>query len=199
MVMANDFQLLKQGDPQGKYYMPAMSDAPLRGYKGRHEWFWEPGDEAHIFPLEHLMDMYLKSVGRNTSLIIGLTPDTAGLMPMPDVLRLREWGSAIKQQFENPLAKSAGSGYVLEMPFKKTQGIDQVLIMEDIVFGERIRKFVLEAKTATGWQTITEGSCIGHKYLHRFPEVRASALRLRITEALDTPQIKSLQVFGKNN
>lgn len=198
VVLANDFQLLKQGDSQGKYYMPAMSDAPLRGYKGRHEWFWEPGDEAHIFPLEHLMDMYFKSVGRNTSLILGLTPDTAGLLPMPDVLRLKEWGAAIKQQFENPLASSSGSGYAFEVSFKKMQQIDRVLIMEDIVFGERVRQFVLEAKTPNGWQTINEGSCIGHKYLNRFPKILASALRLRIIEALDTPLIKKIQVFGNN-
>jgi len=49
-IFKDNFRLLKEGDPNGKYYMPAMSDAPLRGYNGRHEWFWEPGDEAHIFP-----------------------------------------------------------------------------------------------------------------------------------------------------
>jgi hypothetical protein len=32
--MKNDWQLLKEGDPDGRYYMPAMSDAPLRGYNG---------------------------------------------------------------------------------------------------------------------------------------------------------------------
>jgi hypothetical protein len=34
-----------------------MADAPLRGYKGRHEWFWEPGDDDHIFPVESLVNM----------------------------------------------------------------------------------------------------------------------------------------------
>ena len=57
-ITANNFQLLKTGDPNGTYYMPAMSDAPLRGYHGGHEWFWEPGDEEHIYPLENLIDMY---------------------------------------------------------------------------------------------------------------------------------------------
>ena len=56
-IFKDDFKMLKEGDPNGKYYMPAMSDAPLRGYKGRHEWFWEPGDEAYIQPLENLMNM----------------------------------------------------------------------------------------------------------------------------------------------
>ena len=55
-----------------------MADSPLRGANGRHEWFWEPDDENNIYPLTTLMDMYEKSVGRNATLIIGLTPDPMG-------------------------------------------------------------------------------------------------------------------------
>ena len=65
------YYTLKHGDPEGEYWMPAMSDAPLRGYNGRHEWFWEPGDEAHVYPLENLMDIYYGSVGHNSTLIMG--------------------------------------------------------------------------------------------------------------------------------
>jgi hypothetical protein len=56
-IAKDNFKLLKEGDPNGAFWVPAMSDAPLRGYNGRHEWFWEPGDEAHVFPLENLMDI----------------------------------------------------------------------------------------------------------------------------------------------
>ena len=52
-----------------------MADTPLRGYNGRHEWFWEPGDDDKaVYPLENLMEMYEKSVGRNATLMVGLTP-----------------------------------------------------------------------------------------------------------------------------
>ena len=79
------FYTLKHGDPDGKYWLPAMSDAPLRGYNGSHEWFWKPDDEAHIFPPENLMDMYYQSVGHNSTLIMGLTPDSHGLLPEQDL------------------------------------------------------------------------------------------------------------------
>lgn len=197
VVLANDFELLKRGDPNGKYYMPAMSDAPLRGYNGRHEWFWEPGDEAHIFPLKHLIDMYYKSVGRNTSLILGLTPDADGLLPEPDVQRLKEWGAAIRDEFATPLATTSGNSQELVLPFSKKQAIDRILIMEDIAQGERVRQFVVEAKTSKGWVVLVEGSCIGHKFLHRFDPIEASALRLRITQSVAPPHIKSFQVFQK--
>ncbi len=196
VVLANNFQLLKEGDPNGDYYMPAMSDAPLRGYNGRHEWFWEPGDEEHIFPLENLMNMYYKSVGHNTSLILGLTPNPDGLLPEPDVQRLKEWGDEIKRRFSNPLATASGKGNQLKINQKGNQEINHIILQEDIAKGERVRKFVLEGKIAEGWQPIFEGSCIGHKFIHRFDDMTVDAVRLKIPESKGEPQIKNFKVFN---
>jgi alpha-L-fucosidase len=198
VVLANNFQLLKEGDPNGKYYMPAMSDAPLRGYNGRHEWFWEPGDEEHIFPVENLMNMYYNSVGHNTSLILGLTPNAEGLMPEPDVKRLKDWGDEIKRRFSNPLAAISGKGNQLKISLKDNQEINHIILQENIAMGERVRKFVLEGKTQNGWQPIFEGSCIGHKFIHRFDDMEVSEVRLNILESKGEPQIKSFQVFNVN-
>ncbi|MGQ7867762.1 alpha-L-fucosidase [Sunxiuqinia sp. sy24] len=198
VVLKNNFQLLKEGDPDGKYYMPAMSDAPLRGYNGRHEWFWEPGDEEHIFPLENLMNMYYNSVGHNTSLILGLTPNPEGLMPAPDVKRLKEFGEEIKRRFSNPIAATSGSGEKIMLKLPGKQKINEVVLMEDITKGERVRKFVLEGRTNKGWQTIFEGSCIGHKFIHRFDTMEVSSVRLSILESKGEPQIQNIQVFKVN-
>jgi alpha-L-fucosidase len=90
---SNDAQLelLKHGDKDGKYWVPAMADTPLRSSNGRHEWFWEPDDDNAVLSLDELMDKYDGSVGRNATLIIGLTPDTTGLIPAVDVKRLQDW------------------------------------------------------------------------------------------------------------
>ncbi len=194
-IAKNNFQLLKKGSPDGKYWMPAMSDAPLRGYNGRHEWFWEPGDEAHIFPLKNLVDMYYKSVGRNSTLIMGLTPDPNGLLPEPDVKRLKEWGDEIKRRFSNPLVSVSGNQEKIMAKLPAQKAINQIVVEEDIQLGERVRKFVLEGKTKKGWQTIFEGSCIGHKFIHRFDEMEVSSVRLTIKESIGEPQIQSFEVF----
>lgn len=97
-ISKNDYAILKEGDANGKYWVPAMADAPLRGYTGRHEWFWEPGDEKNIYPLKDLMNIYFKSVGRNATLILGLTPDNTGLLPKEDAQRLKEFGLEIKKK-----------------------------------------------------------------------------------------------------
>jgi alpha-L-fucosidase len=195
-IFKNDFKMLKEGDPNGKYYMPAMSDAPLRGYKGRHEWFWEPGDEEYIQPLENLMKMYYGSVGRNSTLILGLTPDPRGLIPAPDSLRLKSLGEEIKKRFSHPIATTNGVGPIHQIDVKKNTVIDHVVLMEDIAYGERVREFIVEGKTAKGWTTLCSGSSIGHKFIAQFNAIAVSALRLRITKTLADPQIKAFSIFN---
>jgi alpha-L-fucosidase len=194
-IGANNFQLLKTGDPNGKYYMPAMSDAPLRGHGG-HDWFWEPNREHIIYPLEKLVEMYYKSVGRNTTLILGVTPDTEGLMPEPDAKRLKEFGDEIKRRFGTPLAKTSGKGKDLTLRLQGTININHIVLQENISKGERIRKFILEGKTKDGWQPVFEGSSIGHKFIHRFGDIEVSQVRLIIKESIGEPVIQAFEVFN---
>ncbi len=98
VISANNYQLLKTGDPNRIYYMPAMSNAPLRGNQG-HDWFWSPNREEVLYPLNTLVSMYYNSVGHNTSLILGVTQNSRGLLPKADVARLKEFGDAITLRF----------------------------------------------------------------------------------------------------
>lgn len=197
-IAANNFALLKTGDPNGKYYMHAMSDAPLRG-NGGHDWFWEPDREHLINPLDKLVNMYYNSVGHNTSLILGVTPGPDGLMPEPDVKRLKEFGDEIKRRFSNPIMSVSGTGKRISLKLPKSQRINQIVLMEDISKGERVRKFILEGKTKKGWQTIFEGSCIAHKFIHQFDNMEVSSLRLNILESKGEPQVLDFSVFDVAN
>ncbi|MGQ7870732.1 alpha-L-fucosidase [Sunxiuqinia sp. sy24] len=194
-IAKNNFQLLKEGDPNGTYWMPAMSDAPLRGYNGRHEWFWEPGDEAHIFPLENLMDMYCKSVGRNSTLIMGLTPDPDGVLPEPDVQRLKEWGDEIKRRFETPVAQTKGEGKKLVLKLSKAQSVNHVIIQENIALGERVRRYEVEGLVSGKWTKLCEGQSIGQKRIQQFDTVECSKIRLTIEQSEELPSIKNLAVY----
>ena len=197
-IAANNFQLLKTGDPDGKYYIHAMSDAPLRGHGG-HDWFWEPNREHIIYPLEKLVDMYYNSVGHNTSLILGVTPNAEGILPEVDVNRLIAFGAEIKRRFSNPIGTTSGSGAKIGLKIPNKQKVNQIVIMEDITKGERVRKFTLEGKTNSGWQTIFNGSCIGHKFIHRFEDMDISAVRLKVLEAKGDAQILELSAYYVTN
>jgi len=103
-----------------------MSDAPLPEYNGRHEWFWEPEDENIIYPLDKLVEMYFKSVERNSTLILGVTPDTTGVIPEADTKRMKEFGDEIKRRFSNPIATKKGKGENIHLTFKKPTSINHL-------------------------------------------------------------------------
>ncbi|MDN5203022.1 alpha-L-fucosidase [Fulvivirgaceae bacterium BMA10] len=194
-ISQNNFALLKHGDPSGKYWMPAMSDAPLRGHNGRHEWFWEPGDEAHVFPLENLVDMYYKSVGRNSTLILGITPDPNGLVPEPDAKRMKEFGDEIRRRFSQSIASKSSEGKTITLKLKRNTAINHIVIKEDIAQGERVRSYQLEGLINGKWQKLAEGSSIGHKRIEKIETVNVARIRLKIKEAVQEPIIKELSVY----
>ncbi len=190
---ADGFALLKHGDPDGQYWMPAMSDAPLRGHGG-HEWFWEPGDERLIYPLKDLFKMYLHSVGRNSTLILGVTPNTNGLIPVADARRLKEFGDEIKRVFGKPLAATYGTGveFVLETG---SDEFNYLVLQENIRKGERVREYVLEAMQNGTWHLVAKGTCIGHKRIHQLDApVTAEQIRLRVVKSTATPIISRLEI-----
>jgi len=194
-VRKNGFALLKHGDPDGPYWMPAMSDAPLRGHGG-HDWFWEPGGERWIYPLDKLVNIYCRSVGHNSTLILGITPNTDGLLPEADVKRLREFGQRIRRMFGDPVARTSGKGKRIELRFDRAAAFDMVVIQEEIRHGERVRDYSLEIRRDGAWHPLAKGSCIGHKRIHRLPPQQGDAMRLTVNRALSTPLIKELAVFS---
>ena len=195
-IFKYNFKLLRSGVPDGKYYMPAMSDAPLRGYNGRHEWFWEPGDEAHIYPLENLMNMYLGSVGHNSSLILGVTPDNRGLIPDADVKRMKEFGDEIHRRFGKPIAKVMGEGKKLSLRLEEPTQINAIVLCENIAQGERVRSYKVEGKVNGKWQLLTVGTCIGHKHIEEITPVQVTELKLVIDNYVAKPVISDFSVFS---
>ena len=173
-------KLLAHGDPNGKFWVPAMADTPLRGYNGRHEWFWEPGDDDKaVYPLANLMEMYEKSVGRNATLMVGLTPNPDGLIPEGDVRRLQEWGTEIHRRFGQPLAKTSATGKKkVSLSLGKAQPVNYYQIQEDITGGERIRAYRVEVRVDGKGATLAQGRYRGDKRHGSFPDGKVNSIRL---------------------
>lgn len=197
--LPNQLQLMKHGDKEGKYWVPAMADTPLRGANGRHEWFWEPGDENNIYPLDVLIDKYEKSVGRNATLILGLTPDTAGLIPSGDVQRLKEMGDEIRRRFSLPIAKTSGQKKVITLRLKSSQSVNCCIIQENIQKGERIRQYRIEAKVGNKWKAVCTGESVGHKRIEKFEPTKTDILKLTIVDSIAQPDIVNFSAYSINN
>ena len=188
-------EVLKHGDKEGAYWLPAMADFPLRGANGRHEWFWEPNDEQNLLPLSDLMEIYEGSVGRNAVLVVGLTPDPTGLLPQPDVKRLTEWGQEIQRRWGKPLASMQGEKRRLLLHLPTIQEIHAYRIKEDITSGERIRRYLVEVKVDGQWKEVAHGESVGYQRLETIPTIRTREVRLTITEATGLPVISDFSIF----
>ncbi len=69
-------------------WYPAEVDVSIR--KG---WFWHKNQDPKS--LEHLLNIYYKAVGGNSSLLLNIPPNKDGLIDEKDEQRLREFGAAI--------------------------------------------------------------------------------------------------------
>jgi alpha-L-fucosidase len=179
------------GDPQGKVWQPGECDAPLRN----HAWFWHPNQESKIRSVEELVEMYYDSVGRGCNLILNGNIDRDGLVPEADRKRLKAFGDEIRRRFGQSIAETGGRGNSLELALAKPTVIDNVIIMEQITEGQRVRRYVLEGLAGDRWTELARGQSIGHKRIERFAPREVTRLRFRATETVAEPVIRKLAVY----
>lgn len=184
------------GDPNGEVWMPLEVDVTLKD----HNWFWSPTNSKNLRSLDQLMDIYYQSVGRGALLLLNAAPDTTGLIPAEDMKLYKQFGDEINRRFNKSLASTSGKGETVELKFEKATRIDHVIIQEDIVFGERVREYVIEGQSAENWIELAKGTSIGYKRIERFNAVDVSAIRVRFTRFSYPPIIKNLSAYfvGEN-
>ncbi|RJP30199.1 MAG: alpha-fucosidase [Candidatus Omnitrophota bacterium] len=83
-------------------WYPAECDVSIRP-----GWFYHPDQDDKVKSLEHLVDIYFKSVGRNGVLLLNLPPDKRGLIHENDAQRLRELRAFLDETFKTDLALDA--------------------------------------------------------------------------------------------
>lgn len=81
-------------------WIPIECDMPFRP-----GWFWHPNEDPK--PLEEMVDVYFRTVGRDCVLLLGLAPDRRGLIEDEDVRRLQEWRQELDRLFETNVADNA--------------------------------------------------------------------------------------------
>ena len=179
------------GDPNGNRWLPNECDARIRS-----TWFWRTDNANTLKSVDQLMDMYYKSVGHGAVLLLNQTPDRTGLIPEADARRGAEFGAEIRRRLGTPRTETLAMGAEVNLDVKGGGPIDHVVIMENIAVGERVRSYVVEGMVNGAWQQLAAGTAVGHKKIDRIAPVTVTRVRLRILDAVGTPEIKRIAVYG---
>lgn len=160
---------------KGLRWWPAETDVSIRP-----GWFYHASEDDQVRTPQNLIDIWYRSVGGNSTLLLNIPPDRFGLLHENDVKSLREMGEYIQNVFADNLAKDAhftadsddgihtadalrndsyDSYYktndgvntaVLHICLNKVYDISHVVIKEHIPMSQRIEKYRTDAKLSDG-------------------------------------------------
>lgn len=181
------------GDPDGIYYWPAETDMPNRTHAAfGGGWAWKAGEEHLLYTPEQLLDCYIRSVGRNSNLLLGMAISVEG--DFQDEEQFKAFGILLRETFSQPL--SMIDEPILQndrcaVTLSEKQSIGYVVIRENITEGQFIRGFRILADGIP----VYESECIGHKRIVAFDALEVKEIVLEITKKAGDARIRDLAVF----
>ena len=172
----------------------------------RPGWFYHETENEHVKSLSKLMDTYYKSVGRNSCLLLNFPIAPNGRIHPTDSLRGIAFKKMIDEVFKNDLARKSKiktRGNETLITFKKTTAFNRFVAEEDIRYGQRVKKFSLEAFVDGKWISLKDAlvedgdglTTIGHRRIICFPTLSATKLRFTVLDAKCDPIIKRTSVY----
>ena len=198
------YHMLHYGVEDGDVWCPGETNTSIRP-----GWFYHETENEHVKSLSKLMDTYYKSVGRNSCLLLNFPIAPNGRIHPTDSLRGIAFKQMIDESFRDNLVLPSATPqrengvvcYTLDI--KKGKSFNRFVAEEDIRYGQRVKKFSLEALVDGQWQPLKDKlvengdglTTIGHRRIICFPTIKATKLRFTITASRAEPVIKKLGVY----
>jgi alpha-L-fucosidase len=214
---------LNRGNENGANWIPAECDVSIRP-----GWFYHAGQDTLVKTPEQLMRLYLLSVGRGSSLLLNVPPDTRGLIHEQDSAALmgfkklrdklvpRNLALGVKavaidngKEIETPNLNDGDSRTcwapepgknicTIELDLGGEKSFTTIQLQEGIEFGQRIKSFSLEVEQKAGWKRVASGTTIGYKRILQFPKATAQKIRLNILSSKATPMLSEIAIFSSH-
>ncbi|MCQ2432028.1 MAG: alpha-L-fucosidase, partial [Clostridia bacterium] len=205
---------------KGYAWRPAETDTSIRP-----GWFYHSTEDERVRSTETLLDIWYRTVGGNSTLLLNIPPDRRGLFHEVDVQRLHEMGDYIRKTFANNFAENAvitadkDNGYdlpenvktdsydtyykpfdgenavTLNIKLDAVRDVTHVVIKENIRMSQRIEQYVIEAKTENGYVEVNRGTTVGYKKIAKFDAVKTDEIRIRILDSRVAPVISFIGVY----
>jgi alpha-L-fucosidase len=181
------------GAPDGIHYWPAETDMPNRNHQAfGGGWGWKAGEEDKVFTPEYLLDCYIRSVGRNSNLLLGMAISTDG--DFQDEQQFRDFGKLIVDTFGTPLTISENVSGDITLTPPAGKKAKYLVIREDITDGQHIRDFTVSA----GGKQIYESQCVGHKRivpLEKYGYNGTDAVTFSVKECVDGYKLRDVALY----
>ncbi|HLN74367.1 MAG TPA: alpha-L-fucosidase [Prolixibacteraceae bacterium] len=84
----------------------------------------------------------------------------------------------------------------LTIDFGKPTNFNRLLVQEYIRLGQRVKAFTIEAFVDGNWKEVAKATTIGYKRILRFPSVKATKVRLTITDSKNCPVISNIGIYN---
>ena len=207
---------------EGVAWYPAECDVSIRP-----GWFYHADQDDKVKSPEELIDIYYRSVGRNSVLLLNIPPDKRGMLHDNDIAHLREMRRILDATFaENLLMGASVSASHVKGAFRAARTIDGasdtywttedgqetatleydlgsektfnvVMLQEYIRVGQRIERFSVEVLDGTHWVSVTSGTTVGYKRLRRCPYTIARKVRIHIEASRLAPTLSNVGLFRR--
>ncbi|WP_069884171.1 alpha-L-fucosidase [Streptomyces luteocolor] len=175
-------------------WWPAECDVSIRP-----GWFYHEDQQPKS--VEELTDIWFRSVGRNSVLLLNIPPDRRGLLPDADVARLREFRERIRKELPKDLARGVRTRHdraagTVTVDLGRAREVDRIRLAEDIRSGQQLENAVVEVRDGDGWRTVTEVRTVGASRVVTLAEpVTARWWRLRVTRSRRTVRIAEFGLY----
>ena len=193
--------MLHYGLEDGDSWVPGETNTSIRP-----GWFYHETENDQVKSLSKLMDTYYKSVGRNSTLLLNFPVAPNGRIHPTDSLRGIAFNKMVQEVFQDDLTQNARKktkGNETVITFRQPTRFNRFVAEEDIRYGQRVKKFSLEAEVNGQWvplkdELVEQGdglTTIGHRRIICFPTVEATRLRFTVLEAKSDPLIRKTAVY----
>ena len=212
---------LNSGNKFGKAWIPSECDVSIRP-----GWFYHANEDDKVKSGEQLFDLYLKSVGRGSNLLLNVPPDRRGLIHENDSAALMAFKKLREESFANNILANAkayweinedaflkdsvnyrtfdrrGSygintqSFLVQLP--EARKVNCIVLREAIHLGQTIEKFRVVLFNGDKLVSEVDGTTVGRKRIVTFPSQTITSFKVLLSDRYGNDNVNGISAYVLN-
>ena len=147
---------MNRGNINGRNWIPAECDVSIRP-----GWFYHEEENDKVKSPEQLFQLYLKSVGRGSNLLLNVPPDKKGRISEQDSAALIGFARLRGESFNKVFVECNSDSVVIN--FEKPMRTNCIVLKESLNRGQKVSRFRLHLIESNNNSEDLKGTTIGNK------------------------------------